>query len=78
MRYTWWQDMVDTAITTVLVFGFIALIGGITVEVIQQNRIERQCLALGYPQGDFRWVGPNYCIKRVNQTDSVLVLPESE
>jgi hypothetical protein len=44
-------------------------LGSLTVNIF---KVERFCLAHGYPQGAWRIIGPNYCIKRVNQTDVVI------
>lgn len=54
----------------------VALIGVVGVtEIVNQARVERRCLQHGYPTGDWRWIGPSYCIKRVDQTDTVVPLP---
>jgi hypothetical protein len=36
------------------------------------SALERQCLRAGYPEASLRLIGPNYCIKRVDQTDVVI------
>lgn len=55
----------------------VLLIGGWVIEGVNQAAVERACLSVGYPNGDFRWIGPNYCIKRIDQTDVVVTLDEA-
>lgn len=42
------------------------------VEIVKTQALERECLSYGYPRADWRWIGPDYCIKRLEQTDIVV------
>jgi hypothetical protein len=63
------MDELITLLGIVIVFG---VLGVAVVDEFNQRSTERYCLSKGYPQGDWRWFGPNYCIKRVDQTDVVV------
>lgn len=56
--------------------AFVAIIVIATTETVRGTAVERECLAHGWPHGDWRWVGPAYCIKRVGQTDTVATLDQ--
>lgn len=75
-----WRADLMVDFDNIIRMGFFLVVVGVigfsVVDIIQQARVERACLQQGFPQGDFRWIGPNYCIKRVDQTDSVQVLQE--
>jgi len=68
------DDFVDKLVVVVCVIFISLIITWATIETTQQYKVERICLAHGYPQGDWRIIGPNYCIKRINQTDVVISL----
>jgi len=67
----------EKAIMAVIVLLMLLMLRG-TYEAIQRLRVERHCLAAGWPHGNFRWIGPSYCIKRVDQTDVVKSLADVE
>ena len=52
----------------------VALVGLRAYEKVSTLRTERACLRAGWPRADWRWIGPSYCIRRVNQTDVVVPL----
>lgn len=43
-------------------------------EYVRTAKLERECLSLGYSRADWRWIGPNYCVTRTDQTDIVVVV----
>lgn len=55
-----------------VVLLLVALLGIAAFESVQATRLERLCLAHGYARSDWRWIGPNYCITRTDQTDVVV------
>ena len=69
------DEDVGAAFLTVAFFVTILLI---VVFAISEAGLERKCLAHGYPAADFRIIGSSYCIKRVNQTDSVISIDALE
>jgi hypothetical protein len=57
---------------SLIAFCVVALILVAVVLVLNENAWKRRCLANGYPQASYHLIGPNYCIKRVDQTDTVI------
>jgi len=69
-----YDDFVEKLVVGVGVTLIVLLLTWATIKTVYQTKVERICLVHGYPQGDWRVIGPNYCIKRVNQTDVVTSL----
>ncbi len=79
---TWIGDVIEGILDSDVKLGcagiliVLAFLAVPTYGEIMQAKVERRCLRAGHPRGDFRWIGPDYCIKRVDQTDVVIPLSE--
>lgn len=56
----------------ILIVVCVALIAAQGYEGFRQTQTERFCLSHGYARADWRWIGPDYCITRTDQTDVVV------
>jgi len=64
-----------TWIEGLIVAIILAILGIVCVPTVINIRTQNACLAHGYPQSDIAVPSfTRYCIKRVNQTDSVVPL----
>lgn len=50
----------------------VAIVGVLGYGDWEQSATERFCRAKGFPVAEWHWIGPAYCIKRVDQTDVVM------
>lgn len=53
---------------------FAALLGWTVAMAVEETRTERACMERGFPGASVTWNFDAYCIRRVNQTDSVVAL----
>lgn len=64
----------ETIFTGLLVLLIGVILGFGTLFFVKGVKAESSCAALGFPQSTVTYNLDVYCIKRVNQTDSVVLL----
>jgi hypothetical protein len=68
------MDFFENMFWTLMFLLLLCLVISTPIKMGMQTHVERQCLAMGYRDGDWRLIGPDYCIQRVDQTDVVVPL----
>ena len=62
-------------IASLVAIAFVVIVGIAAIaKVAKESRTSRACVEHGYPDYKVTWNWDSYCIKRVNQTDSVVAL----
>lgn len=66
------NDQAEMLGNVLLLLVVVALLGGALSYGYGQQRLARRCLAAGYPYSRWSLTGPNYCVKRLDNSDVVV------
>jgi hypothetical protein len=72
------RGYVEDYVLGVIAFLTVAFIVWMIVMGAVGSKVNRACLTHGWPKSETLWDGTGYCHKRIDQTDSVILLKTLE